>query len=102
MHEQDQCQSEQLSKDSKPKLLIEFDKATIEEKIKRLHLIVKELRHSLQYAYQLNSELSHKIHALESHQHGNNGELLVKVSDNNRQYPGSGLVGAQMSHDLLA
>ena len=85
-----------------PQPLKDFDSCGIEEKTQRLYLIVKELRQSLQYVYQLNAQLSNKVYQLEHHQHSANGDCLVKIDDGNRQYPGSGLVGAQMSHDLLA
>jgi len=95
------CQSEQLGP-MQAKELKKFEDCPIEEKIVRLHLIVKDLRRSLEQCYHADSRLATKMYALEHHQHSEKGDCMIRIEDTNRGQGDSIGGGIAMSHDILA
>ena len=89
-----QCMSE------RPRELGKFEDAPIEEKIKRLHLVLQEIRRSLHWIHDSQSQTATKIYALEHHQHSEKGDCMIRIEDTNRKGQITG--GLASSIDLLA
>lgn len=72
-----QAQTNQCS--STPQILKDFESCSIEEKVLRLHVTLKDLRRSLEYLHQTNMALNTKIYALEHHQHSEKGDCMIRI-----------------------
>ena len=92
----DCCQSE------KPRELGRFEDAPIEEKIKRLHMVLSDIRRSLHWVHDSQSALATKIYALEHHQHSEKGDCMIRIEDTNRGQNASIYGGIASQIDLLA
>lgn len=78
-----------------------FDEVGVEEKVKRLHSVIQDLRRSLQWSHDRECRMATKIHALENHQHSANGACMITIENANR---GNNEIsgGIANSIDLLA
>lgn len=94
-NEEDQCCA------TKPITHLKFDECGIEEKVKRLHNVIQDLRRSLQWSYDRECRMATKIHALENHQHSSNGACMITIENANRG-DNQILGGIAASIDLLA
>ena len=82
-----------------PRQIVKFEDVPLEEKIHRLYLTVKELRRDLGYQIRRTHSLERKIQALEMHEHGSAGEVMIKIKNT---YHNEGSDCCSAAPDLLA
>ena len=63
------------------KPLQSFEETNTDDKIMRLYVTLKDLRRDLGYSIRRTYALERKIQAMENHQHGTNGECMIKIKD---------------------
>lgn len=97
---QNECCTNPDLQPNQQKELKKFNECMLEEKVERLHMVVKQLRQSLEYSYNQNCTLSTRIYALEMHRHSKDGDCMIKIQDANR-LNNDRLIGVPSTLDLL-
>lgn len=83
-------QAEQITK---------FAECGLEEKVERLHIVIKQLQVRQDWAATVNRDLRIKIDYLENHQHSTAGDVMMRVRDVKQDI---GTVGYHSGPDILA
>ena len=79
--------------------LPKFEEANTDDKITRLYLTLKALRRDLGYQVRRTHSLERKLQAIERHQHGTDGGVMIKIQDT---YSNEGSDCCSAAPDLLA
>lgn len=100
--DQDCCKAQEPLSPRLESTLKRFKDCSIEEKIERLHMEVKGMKHTIFFLLRENDELKLKLAMLDFHTHSLNGDVVVKLVDKNMQNQLRGGGIACTSVDILA